>query len=1081
MKKNSYSVRGGFLRNAKRALLTLAISSAALPASADVFQQIIDNVVARELSTSNVTSLVASAKTYMGNMKDDGSWPDVNYASKAQTNWPAMTHLNRLKALAVAYVAPESALKGDEEVYDQIVSGLNYWYAMKPSSTNWWYWEIGWPQEMGVILCLMRSGEKQLPEATEKNILAWQKSISKGPNQSGSQGSGANKMDIALQWIYRTALQKDKSNLDFAVNQFFLPVKFNTGEGLQSDYSYLQHGMQLYAGGYGGSVLTATIKVAYYLVGTSYAEQGDYLDYISGFVRYGYLPSVRGQYMSFNNVGRSVALPNGMLRSSFSTITTAMTDLDRAHAEEFNAATLRLKGSKRPDYGVAPFHRHYWRADYTVHQRPGYNIDVRTASTRTLRCENGNGANLKGYFLTEGSTWIARTGKEYADISVVWDWAHLPGTTVPSVSAIPQPRQWGTKGQSTFTGGVSDGTYGVMTYQMNNTEYALNTQAKKSWFFFDNEVVCLGSDIRSSNANAVHTTINQCLSSGPISLAAADGRSSETLTAAGQVSRNDVAWVNHDSISYFFPQGGEVVLSDTMQSGTWKSVDSASSNTTMQKKRVFKLYLNHGKQPSCATYAYYIVPNTGNISDARERIDSLLVVNTDSVQAVFNPSLGMLQAVFHRAAKLKVGEMEVSATAPCAALFREVNAKEVRAFVSDPSYALDSLTIYAKFPALKYKELKCKFNTETMYKGSTSAFVVNESTPDSVYRRVDTLALSASELSFGKTALSAQLKAAVLPLNATRPLTKWESSNNQIVRVDQNGRVLALRSGEADVKVSVDDGLEATCHVVVAPGVATSFATADAYVYDKQGTTNFGSAPTLVVRNDGTNYRRAAYVRFPLEALDSLDLTAGKAEVKLLFQVLSGSEKVSEVKWTVSSLKSQAWTENAVTWNNGPSVLSQQTTSPCFIPSKDWTSNFVTFDVTSYALSRYKSGAKDLSVYIYQNARATGGKGTSEFASRENAAGYIFAPRLVVVGSEQVTGISSPATTASAPHAALQGDIQTMQTSAPEETLLYNVGGVPVRAFRVNQPGICSYNVATLSRGVYFLKMKHETIRLIKR
>lgn len=114
MKKNSYSVRGGFWRNAKRALLILAISSAALPASADVFQQIIDNVVARELSTSNVTSLVASAKTYMGNMKDDGSWPDVNYASKAQTNWPAMTHLNRLKNLAVAYVSPGSALKGDE-------------------------------------------------------------------------------------------------------------------------------------------------------------------------------------------------------------------------------------------------------------------------------------------------------------------------------------------------------------------------------------------------------------------------------------------------------------------------------------------------------------------------------------------------------------------------------------------------------------------------------------------------------------------------------------------------------------------------------------------------------------------------------------------------------------------------------------------------------------------------------------------------------------------------------------------------------------------------------------------------------
>lgn len=63
----------------------------------------------------------------------------------------------------------------------------------------------------------------------------------------------------------------------------------------------------------------------------------------------------------------------------------------------------------------------------------------------------------------------------------------------------------------------------------------------------------------------------------------------------------------------------------------------------------------------------------------------------------------------------------------------------------------------------------------------------------------------------------------------------------------------------------------------------------------------------------------------------------------------------------------------------------------------------------------------------------------------------------------------------------MQGDILTMQTSAPEETLLYNVGGVPVRSFRVDQPGIYSYNVAALSRGVYFLKMKHETIRIIKR
>lgn len=34
---------------------------------------------------------------------------------------------------------------------------------------------------------------------------------------------------------------------------------------------------------------------------------------------------------------------------------------------------------------------------------------------------------------------------------------------------------------------------------------------------------------------------------------------------------------------------------------------------------------------------------------------------------------------------------------------------------------------------------------------------------------------------------------------------------------------------------------------------------------------------------------------------------------------------------------------------------------------------------------------------------------------------------------------------------------------------------------RVDQTDIYNYNVSALSRGVYFLKMKHETIRLIKR
>ena len=46
-----------------------------------------------------------------------------------------------------------------------------------------------------------------------------------------------------------------------------------------------------------------------------------------------------------------------------------------------------------------------------------------------------------------------------------------------------------------FVGGVSDGEYGVSA--MNLSHISLPLSAQKSWFFFDDEVVCLGSGIES--------------------------------------------------------------------------------------------------------------------------------------------------------------------------------------------------------------------------------------------------------------------------------------------------------------------------------------------------------------------------------------------------------------------------------------------------------------------------------------------------------------------------------------------------------------------------------------------------------
>ena len=696
----------------------------------DIYKRIIENIFHQETTDVDLASIDARTKEYLGLLDDQGAFKDIDYASRAQTVWKPANHLTRMKSMVVSYVAPDSKFYADDKLYEVIIKMFNHWYVSNPQSTNWWYHEIGWAQPMGLNLSLMRKGKRQVPKELEGRILDRMKAVSKGPNQKGSQGTGANKMDIALQWIYRSCLQEDQASLKFAIDQFFYPIQFNSGQGIQSDYSYLQHDMQLYTGGYGASVLTAYFKVAFYLEGTPYADE-EKNKLISKFVRYGYIPAVRGDEMLYNAVGRGITRPNGTNRSNFSEQLDKLMKLDPAHQEEYHQAIKRMKKEVAPDYALKPFHRHYWRADHTIHQRADYTMDVRMASTRTFRCENGNGDNLRGYFITEGGTGIVRRGDEYVGIYPVWDWSSLPGTTTPALEEVPVPRQWAQRGQSTFAGGVSDGVYGVTTYQMTDKNFNIHTTAKKSWFFFDNEVVCMGSDIQSSNPSPIHTTVNQCLLNGDVTVLTEDASSEEIVSYGSMHNYQNLRCVNHDSISYYFPEDRHIYLRNAVQQGNMNHIASYNPDTTTIKKDVFKLGVDHGRNPQKGSYLYYIVPSVASASATSKKIDKLQLINNDTIQAVYNRSLNQLGIVFHKKGCLQMKGIEVESTTPCVLLFTQTNTKHVKVYVADPSYSLKSTTLSVRFPKIrKKKQLDCQYTADPLFIGSTHEFEITADTPN---------------------------------------------------------------------------------------------------------------------------------------------------------------------------------------------------------------------------------------------------------------------------------------------------------------------------------------------------------------
>ena len=64
-------------------------------------------------------------------------------------------------------------------------------------------------------------------------------------------------------------------------------------------------------------------------------------------------------------------------------------------------------------------------------------------------------------------------------------------TTAPQLEKSTNgPESMGCVGTSTYAGGVSDSIYGATAYAYMDTNPEVNTGAKKSWYFFDNEVVC---------------------------------------------------------------------------------------------------------------------------------------------------------------------------------------------------------------------------------------------------------------------------------------------------------------------------------------------------------------------------------------------------------------------------------------------------------------------------------------------------------------------------------------------------------------------------------------------------------------
>ncbi|WP_373511122.1 polysaccharide lyase family 8 super-sandwich domain-containing protein, partial [Persicitalea sp.] len=592
----------------------------------DGIKTIKERIVA-DLMTTEISD--EAVKTLMDKMNEEGSFKDIKYDDLSRTaGFPQGGHTRNLVYMAKAYKNKTSKFYQSKPLKVLIEKGLAYWVKNDFVGDNWHNNQITTPTNLGDLMLVMGD---ELP----KDLVAKaQPMIGRANmNASGARPSG-DRIVIAGILAKNLLFQGNYQEFDKIIKIIEGELKFSTGKrGMQHDYSFHHredrvnntdsYGYGKYANAYG--------EWSYYVAGTPYAFSKEKINQLVDYYLDGiYKQSVYGIYPDISVKNRSIShkadfQPRGTLEIERLLVST---DYRKAELEEI----IRLrKGEAKP---TASFAKFFWQTEHFVFQRPNFYTTVRMFSTRNRNMEVPyNGPGKTTHHRADGTNYLMLKGDEYHNIWPVYDWQKISGTTILQKPQLPGPDDIQKDGLTGFVGAVTDGLYGAVVFDFKSPHDPL--EAKKSWFFFDKEDVCLGADIHAKTDFAVATTLNQVLMQGDVRMMQNGIRQS---VPKGNRALSEVKWVHHDKIGYVFPEPSTVSLSNQAETGSWAAItDEKNISDVVVSEDVFTLWFDHGKRPDGASYQYIVVPNVSEQElneTSRDNRSIEILSNTPSLQAV---------------------------------------------------------------------------------------------------------------------------------------------------------------------------------------------------------------------------------------------------------------------------------------------------------------------------------------------------------------------------------------------------------------------------------------------------------------
>ena len=578
---------------------------------------------------------------------------------------------------------------------------------------------------------------------------------------------GANIIDCSTTAVGLGALRKDSEQLymgsEASSGTFVIQTVEDSSKlaadgyasGFYADGSYMDHSRVPYLGAYGIEFMKGGVKIPSLIGGTPWQYSGEVQKNLEYYIVNGFGSSMYRGLMLDSLKGRSVSRKSGSNQAAgreAMVIILQMIDSLSDEAKETMLSTMKYWMEQNPGFvdglegvenlaikkrareiledssivaAVEPLHKSFPYMDRAVHRMDDYLFAVSMYSERTQNTEIMNDENRMGWHQNNGMTYIYDSDQDqYTDN--FWNTVNplrLPGTTVVPVNigtGTPDSSGYAQGGDycsnESWVGGSTIGNYGIsgmsfsgaIANKAKSTDgeitYAPNLKGKKSWFMFENEIVCLGAGIQNKGMDLpVETTIENrrlgtdgenafVVNGEETNLPMKEANIKELAEHSADVSGTEfdgAEWAHLEGngtssgTGYYFPEEGTSIRARRARNtGNWSDIGTTEGEST---QNYLEMWFDHGKNPTNGSYSYVLLPETGKeeTENYAKAPQVTVLANTSAAQAVYQKELGITGINFWEDKETTVGE--VTCDSQASVMMQEGKDGRLRVAVSDPT------------------------------------------------------------------------------------------------------------------------------------------------------------------------------------------------------------------------------------------------------------------------------------------------------------------------------------------------------------------------------------------------------------